>query len=110
MSGDAGRSAEATAEPGRGRREQARRQLEVAFEALGAPENWRRFAEGRAVLRGYSHGNTMLILAQRPDATIVASYGRWLELGRQVRRGETTMRVWEPSKSPRARPRDGRGG
>lgn len=96
MSG-AGRSAEAAAERARARREQARLQLEAACEELRSSEGWRRFAEARALLRGYSLGNTMLILAQRPDATIVASYRRWLELGRQVRRGETAMRVWAPS-------------
>jgi antirestriction protein ArdC len=39
----------------------------------------------------------MLILAQRPDATTVASYRRWLDLGRQVRRGERSLRIWAPS-------------
>ena len=34
---------------------------------------------------------------QRPDATTVASYRRWIELGRQVRRGESAMRILAPS-------------
>ncbi|MGE3795258.1 MAG: ArdC-like ssDNA-binding domain-containing protein [Dehalococcoidia bacterium] len=79
------------------RREQARLQFEAACAELRSSEGWRRFAKSRALLRGYSLTNTMLILAQRPDATTVASYRRWSELGRQVRRGERAMRIWAPS-------------
>lgn len=79
------------------RREQARAQFEAACNELRSSEGWQRFARARALLRGYSLNNTLLILAQRPDATTVASYRRWLELGRQVRRGERSLRIWAPS-------------
>jgi len=79
------------------RREQARAQFEAACDELRGSEGWQRFAKARALLRGYSLNNTMLILAQRPEATTVASYRRWLELGRQVRRGEQSLRIWAPS-------------
>jgi hypothetical protein len=97
VTSDARRNATEATERAQARRERARLQLEAACEQLRSSAGWRRFAEARAVLRGYSLSNTMLILAQRPDATTVASYRRWLELGRQVRRGETAMRVWAPS-------------
>lgn len=84
-------------ERARERREQARQRLEAACEELRSSEGWQRFARARALLRGYSLSNTLLILAQRPGATTVASYRRWLELGRQVRRGETALRIWAPS-------------
>jgi len=79
------------------RREQARAQFEAACDELRSSEGWQRFAKARALLRGYSLNNTMLILAQRPEATTVASYRRWVELGRQVRRGERSLRIWAPS-------------
>lgn len=79
------------------RRDQARAQFEAACHELRSSEGWQRFAKARALLRGYSLNNTLLILAQRPEATTVASYRRWLELGRQVRRGEQSLRVWAPS-------------
>ncbi|HMO00375.1 MAG TPA: ArdC family protein [Miltoncostaeaceae bacterium] len=79
------------------RREVARRQFEAACQDLRSSEGWQRFAKARALLRGYSLNNTLLILAQRPDATTVTSYRRWVELGRQVRRGERALRVWAPS-------------
>lgn len=79
------------------RREEARSRLEAACDELRSSEGWQRFARARALLRGYSLNNTLLILSQRPAATTVASYRRWAELGRQVRRGEHALRVWAPS-------------
>jgi antirestriction protein ArdC len=59
----------------------------------------------------YSPANTLLILAQAPDATRVASYRTWQQLGRQVRKGETGIQVFhpkpywvEPATGQRARP------
>src|SRR6266851_2600157 len=47
----------------------------------------------------YSVNNTLLILAQRPDATQVAGYRRWQELGRQVMKGETGIKILVPHKT-----------
>jgi len=44
----------------------------------------------------YSFGNVLLIASQRPDATFVAGYRRWQELGRQVRRSERAIRILAP--------------
>jgi len=40
--------------------------------------------------------NTVLIWAQNPEATMVAGYRAWQAKGRQVRRGETAIRVFGP--------------
>jgi hypothetical protein len=90
-------SADAAARQAEARREKARAQLEAACEELRSTEGWQRFAKARALLRGYSLNNTLLILAQRPGATTVASFRHWTELGRQVRRGEHALRIWAPS-------------
>lgn len=90
-------STDAAARQAEARREQARAQLEAACEELRSTEGWQRFAKARALLRDYSLNNTLLILAQRPDATTVASFRHWTELGRQVRRGERALRIWAPS-------------
>lgn len=47
--------------------------------------------------RNYSFKNTLLIYAQRPDATLVAGYRSWQERGRQVMRGEYGIRIFAPS-------------
>lgn len=44
----------------------------------------------------YSHGNLILIFAQRPDATHVAGYHTWRKLGRQVRQGSQAIQIWCP--------------
>lgn len=90
-------SREAAARQAEDRREQARAHFEAACNELRSSEGWQRFAKARALLRGYSLNNTLLILAQRPDATTVASFRHWSELGRQVRRGERSLRIWAPS-------------
>lgn len=38
----------------------------------------------------YSLNNTLLIMMQRPSASIVAGYNAWKQMGRQVNRGEGT--------------------
>lgn len=90
-------SRKAAAQQAEERREKARAHLEAACNELRSSEGWQRFAKARALLRGYSLNNTLLILAQRPDATTVASFRHWSELGRQVRRGERSLRIWAPS-------------
>jgi antirestriction protein ArdC len=59
-------------------------------------EGWRRFAETRASFHRYSLGNCQLIAYQRPDATQVAGFKAWQELGRQVRKGERSIRILAP--------------
>ena len=44
----------------------------------------------------YSARNTMLINLQRPDATLVGSYGLWKRLGRSVIKGENGIMIMSP--------------
>ncbi|MCO5297945.1 MAG: ArdC-like ssDNA-binding domain-containing protein [Fimbriimonadaceae bacterium] len=46
----------------------------------------------------YSLHNTMLIVSQRPDATHVAGYGTWKQLGRWVKKGEKGISILIPVK------------
>lgn len=50
----------------------------------------------RQKLHAYSFRNAWLIYAQRFDATTVAGYRRWQELGRQVRKGEKSIAIFAP--------------
>ncbi|MGI5325045.1 toprim domain-containing protein [Actinomadura nitritigenes] len=49
----------------------------------------------------FGFANTLLIPAQRPTATDVRHYDDWVKQGRQVRRGETGIRVLSRSGRPR---------
>lgn len=44
----------------------------------------------------YSFGNILEIARQRPDATRVAGFRKWKELGRSVRKGERGIRILAP--------------
>jgi antirestriction protein ArdC len=44
----------------------------------------------------YSFGNVLLIAAQRPDATHVAGFRRWAELGRHVLKNEKGIGIMAP--------------
>lgn len=44
----------------------------------------------------YSFGNLMLIAMQKPDATYVAGFNRWKELGRFVKKGESGIAILAP--------------
>lgn len=51
----------------------------------------------RHVRWDYSEANKRLIFAQRPDATRVAGYHAWKQVGRYVRRGEAGIRIYVPT-------------
>lgn len=56
-------------------------------------QEWLRFS-GR--FHSYSFFNVMLILLQKPDASLVAGYRAWQAKGRQVQKGETGVRIMAP--------------
>lgn len=59
-------------------------------------QRWQDALKFKARFHHYSFNNALLIYLQRPDATLVASYKRWRELGRQVRKGETSIAILAP--------------
>jgi antirestriction protein ArdC len=63
---------------------------------LTTSEGWLAYLDFASKFRQYSLNNTLLILCQRPDSTHVASYKKWSELGRQVRKGERSMSIFAP--------------
>jgi len=62
----------------------------------GKSERLTSFLDMLAKFHGYSFGNVMLIHRQRPDATHVAGYHAWQQLGRQVRKGEKGITIIAP--------------
>lgn len=59
-------------------------------------EGWRRALAFRQRFHNYSFFNSSLILAQLPDAHLVAGYRAWQQHGRQVRRGERGIAILAP--------------
>ncbi len=54
----------------------------------------------------YSFGNILEIARQRPDATRVAGFWKWKELGRSVKKGEKGIRILAPIIGVRRKKKD----
>jgi antirestriction protein ArdC len=78
------------------RLEQMHEALVKKTDALVTSEGWMEYLRFAAQFRQYSFNNTMLILIQCPHASRVASYKKWQELGRQVRKGEKGLQIFAP--------------
>lgn len=70
--------------------------LKAGVAELLTSEGWQAWATMRGKLYNYSFANTMLILAQMPEATYVASGKFWIEHGRMMRKGTEAIRVNAP--------------
>jgi hypothetical protein len=79
-----------------GKRAEQRAAVERATRALLSSEGWQAWAKTRATFHRYSWGNCALIAMQRPEATQVAGFKAWQQLGRQVRKGEHAIRILAP--------------
>ena len=63
---------------------------------LGSGREWQAWLRFASSFHTYSFSNTVLIWAQKADATMVSGYRGWQDKGRQVRRGETAIRILGP--------------
>jgi len=64
------------------------------LEELTSTEGWARFLEFAAGFHSFSLSNVLLILSQRPDASRVAGFRQWQARGRQVRKGERSIKIF----------------
>jgi antirestriction protein ArdC len=77
---------------------QTERGVEELLRALeqGRSETLQEFLAFQARFHDYSFRNCLLIAIQKPDATFVAGFRRWQELGRFVRKGEKGIMILAP--------------
>jgi hypothetical protein len=80
------------------RREHDRQHLHQAAEQLLSSEGWQRWVRVRAKggLARLSLNDQLLVALSCPDATFVAGFKAWLELGHCVRKGEKAIRIIAP--------------
>ena len=64
--------------------------------AVFESDKYKEYLKFASKFTDYSARNTMLISLQRPDATLVAAYGKWKQLGRQVEKGEKGISILAP--------------
>lgn len=68
---------------------------EMADRALSEPEMLAAYIKTQARLGMTSVANTLLIAAQKPEASYVMSYDDWTQKGRSVKRGENGLFILE---------------
>jgi len=91
------RSRRKLSEEERAAKRAAQRELMAkAIEELRSSEGWQRWLSVRRHFHSYSLHNQLLIAFQRPGATRVAGFRRWLSLGYAVRKGERGISIWAP--------------
>jgi antirestriction protein ArdC len=72
------------------------KKLIKGVEEIANSERWKEFLKVYSSFHKYSFANTVLIVLQKPDASLVAGYKTWQKLGRQVRRGEKAIKIYAP--------------
>ena len=69
--------------------------LSAELEA-GKSEALKNYLAAMSRFRHYSWGNVLLINSQRPDATQVAGFHTWHDMGRSVKKGEKGIMIFAP--------------
>ena len=67
---------------------------------LRTGEDWKSWLTVASRFHSYSFNNTILLLAQRSDASAVCGYRAWQSLGRQVDKGEKGLQILAPILRP----------
>lgn len=73
-----------------------RAELEERILALKDDQHWQGYLQTMSKFHHYSMANQLLIQAQRPDASVVAGFNRWKEMGRHVVKGERAITIYAP--------------
>jgi antirestriction protein ArdC len=77
-------------------RDDAQARITDTLTQLTTDARWPEFLRVMAKFHRYSLNNTLLIFAQRPEATMVNGYRAWPALGRQVQKGERGITILAP--------------
>jgi antirestriction protein ArdC len=81
--------------------------LVAGISNLTSSEEWRSYLDFQSRFYRYSYRNTLLIAAQRRNATQVAGYRAWHKLNRYVLKGEEAIWILAPVVYKKAACRDG---
>lgn len=71
-------------------------QIDEGVQAVFDSNRYKEYLKVMSKFTNYSFHNCMLIAMQKPDAALVAGYGKWKSLGRQVNRGEKGIMILAP--------------
>ena len=82
------------------------KQLKEGVEGIQDSYQFRLFLTTMSKFHDYSIGNQILIMIQKPDATRVAGFYTWKDMGRWVRKGEKGIAILAPVMPPKAKPEE----
>lgn len=71
--------------------------LEKGVQDVFGSEQFQNLLDTMAKFPHYSVNNNILIMMQKPDATLVQSYTGWKKMGRFVKKGEKGIRIFAPA-------------
>lgn len=72
---------------------EAMQRIEQGVDEFFDSDRFREYLDFMSNFHQYSYRNCMLVKSQLPNATLVAGYKKWQEMGRQVRRGEHGLTI-----------------
>ena len=72
-------------------------QLEKGVVEVFQSEKYKQFLDTMAKFPRYSVNNSILIMMQRPDASLCQSFTGWKEMGRYVKKGEKGISILAPA-------------
>ena len=87
----------AAAEARKAEMDQITQKLEAGVKDVFSGDNYKNYLDFCAKLPRYSVNNQILIMMQKPDATMCQSFTGWKEMNRFVRKGEKGIRVLAPA-------------
>ncbi len=87
----------AAAEARKAEMEEITTKLEKGVKDIFDGENYQAYLNFCAKLPRYSVNNQILIMMQKPDATMCQSFTNWKEVNRHVRKGEKGIRILAPA-------------
>ncbi|MDP3880176.1 MAG: ArdC family protein [Dehalococcoidales bacterium] len=82
------------------------KQLKAGVEGIQDSYQFRLFLTTMAKFHDYSIGNQILIMLQKPEATRVAGFNTWKDLGRWVKKGEKGIAILAPVLPPKPKPEE----
>ena len=72
--------------------------LEAGIQALFESEQYKTYLTAMSKFHNYSFNNTLLIAMQKPDASLVAGFGKWRDdFEHHVKKGEKGIKILAPS-------------
>ena len=72
------------------------KKIDDGVKAVFESDSYRNYLKYMSKFTDYSARNCLLIMMQKPDASLVAAYGKWKQLGRTVNKGEKGIAILAP--------------